>query len=284
MTGRAHASRVAVVTGGGRGIGQAIALALAEDGLHVHVVSRTATQVEQVVTDIRSRGGSACAVALDVSRARQVQAALGGHKGVRCGVPQVLVNAAGVFGPLARVADGDQVAWTNTLLVNTLGTYLTCRALLDGMVASGWGRIVNVFSAAAQGAPAPLNSAYTTSKVAVNWFTRCLALELADTRVTANTLHPGEVQTGMWRDIGASAERLNAEGEDFRQWAALVGRTGGDPPENAAAAVRWLLAEAADSISGEFVWIAGSLKTPINPPASPAPYVVDCLGSGKELR
>ncbi|MDQ6671049.1 MAG: SDR family oxidoreductase [Chloroflexota bacterium] len=279
MPGKAHVRRVAVVTGGGRGIGRAIALALAEEGVHVHVVARTSQQLEEVVIEMRSRGGSACAVALDVSQAQQVQTALGGREGIRCGVPQVLVNAAGVFGPLARIADGDPDAWVNAVLVNTVGTYLTCRALLDGMLASGWGRIVNVSSAAAQDAPGPLNSAYTTSKMAVNWFTRCLALELRGTRVTANTLHPGEVQTDMWRDIRASAAHMNAEAEGFRQWAALVNRTGGDPPENAAAAVLWLLADAADSISGEFVWIAGSLKRPMRPPIPPPPFVVDCLPS-----
>ncbi len=276
MTGAAPARRVAIVTGGGRGIGRAIAFALADDGLHVHVVSRTASQVAQVVAEIGARGGSACALALDVSRTPQVKAALGGRRGARCGVPQVLVNAAGVFGPVARVVDGDPDAWIGTLAVNTIGTYLTCRVLLKGMVASGWGRIVNVSSAASQGGPGLVDSAYTTSKVAVNWFTRCLALELAGTGVTANTLHPGEVQTEMWREIGASAERLDAGGDGLRQWATLVARTGGDPPENAAAAVRWLLADAAGSISGRFVWIAGNMKAPITPPAPPAPYVIDC--------
>ncbi len=277
LAGDALTRRVAVVTGGGRGIGRAVALALAGDGLHVHVVARTAEQLERVVAEIRSLGGSSCAVVLDVSQAHQVDAVLGGGAGARCGVPQILVNAAGVFGPLARIADGDPDAWISTLLVNTVGTYVTCRALLDGMLASGWGRVVNVSSAAAQDAPGPLNSAYTTSKAAVNWFTRCLAAELSGTHVTANALHPGEVQTQMWRDISASAAQLQGEGEGegFRQWAALVSRTGGDPPENAAAAVRWLVTDAAESISGEFVWIGGSLKTPTSPPPPPQPFIVD---------
>lgn len=83
----------------------------------------------------------------------------------------------------------------------------------------------------------------------MNWFTRCLALELAGTRVTANTLHPGEVQNEMWQQIGASAERLSAEGEGFRQWAALVYRSGG----------------------------------PITPPPPLPPYVVEVIRSRKHL-
>jgi NAD(P)-dependent dehydrogenase (short-subunit alcohol dehydrogenase family) len=266
-------ARVAVVTGGGRGIGRAIALQLAVDGLHVHVLARSEVQIEEVAGEIRARGGSACAFALDVSDAASVQRTLGDRAGARCGVPQVLVNAAGVFGPLARVADGDAQAWLSALLTNMVGTYLTCHALVGAMVTTGWGRIVNVSSAAALGTPSPLNSAYSTSKVAVNWFTRCLAVELAGTGVTANTLHPGEVRTEMWRDIVEQAARAGVEGNGLRDWAAMVDRTGGDPPENAAAMVRWLLDDAQSGINGELLWHSAGVKAPILP-TSPPPYVI----------
>jgi NAD(P)-dependent dehydrogenase (short-subunit alcohol dehydrogenase family) len=268
--------RVAVVTGGGRGVGRAIALELADDGFHLHIVARTAAQVEAVVTGIRERGGSACGRVLDVCDVSGVETTLGGQAGASCGVPQVLINAAGVFGPLARVGDGDAQAWVNTLLTNTVGSYLTCRALVGGMVSGGWGRVVNVTSAAAVGPPSPFNSAYTTSKVALNWFTRCLALELEGTGVTANTLHPGEVQTEMWRDIGAQADRLGPDGNGFRDWAAMVGSTGGDPPQKAAAMVRWLVDDQQRSINGELLWLASGLQAPIQP-TTPAPYVVEDL-------
>jgi NAD(P)-dependent dehydrogenase (short-subunit alcohol dehydrogenase family) len=269
-------SRVAVVTGGGRGIGRAIARQLADDGLHVHVVARSQAQIEGVVSDIRTRGGIACALVLDVSDSASVQAGLGGSAGARCGVPQVLVNSAGVYGPVARIADGAPEAWVSTLLTNTIGTYLTCHALIGGMLASGWGRVVNVSSAAALGSPSPLSTAYSTSKVAVNWFTRCLALELAGSGVTANALHPGEVRTAMWRDISTQSQRLGPEGDGLREWATMVDRTGGDPPEKAAALVHWLLDDAQSSINGELLWLASGLKAPIEL-TSPAPYVVEGL-------
>jgi NAD(P)-dependent dehydrogenase (short-subunit alcohol dehydrogenase family) len=268
--------RVAVVTGGGRGVGRAIALQLAVDGYHVHVVARTAAQVAQVVTAIGEGGGSACGLVLDVSDAAAVQATLGGLAGAGCGVPRVLVNAAGVYGPLSRVADGDAEAWVGTLLTNTVGAYLTCHALVGGMVSGGWGRVVNVSSAAAETPPSALSSAYTTSKVALNWFTRCLAAEVAGTGVTANALHPGEVQTAMWRDIEAQSAQLGPEADGFRSWAAMVARTGGDPPEKAAAMVRWLVADAQSAVNGEMVWLASGLQTPVQPTSRP-PYVIESL-------
>jgi NAD(P)-dependent dehydrogenase (short-subunit alcohol dehydrogenase family) len=187
------------------------------------------------------------------------------------------VNSAGVYGPVARIADGPAEAWVSTLLTNTVGTYLTCHALVGGMLASGWGRVVNVSSAAAFGPPSPLSTAYSTSKVAVNWFTRCLALEVAGSGVTANALHPGEVRTEMWRNINAQVEHLGPEGDGLRDWATLVDRTGGDPPENAAALVHWLLDDAQSLINGELLWLASGLKAPTAPTTSPSPYVVEGL-------
>ena len=104
------------------------------------------------------------------------------------------------------------------------------RAFLGGMLVAGWGRIINFSSAASLHPPGPLNSAYGTSKVALNQFTRHLASELVGTGVTANVIHPGEVKTAMWASI--KSESANADGaESFRQWAAGVGDQGGDDPE-----------------------------------------------------
>jgi NAD(P)-dependent dehydrogenase (short-subunit alcohol dehydrogenase family) len=129
------------------------------------------------------------------------------------------------------------------------------------MIDGGWGRVINVSSAATLHTPGPLNSAYATSKIALNAMTRVLAAELAGTGVTANLIHPGDVKTDMWREIKDSAASLAAEGAGLRDWAAWVEETGGDPPEKAADLVLHLVSDAAAKVNGEFLWIAGGLQT-----------------------
>jgi len=254
--------RIAVVTGAGRGLGRHIALALAGDGASVALVARSREQLAQTECEIRDAGGVAQAFAADVSRIesvetlqREVESALG--RAV------ILINAAGVFGPIQLIKDSDPQSWLETLSINTCGSYLTSRAFMNGMIEERWGRIVNVSSAAALHPPGPLNSAYGTSKAALNQFTRHLAAELEGTGVTANVIHPGEVKTEMWGYIQDEVMQLGPEGEAYRTWVRWVDETGGDPPEKAAALVLRLMSTATDSISGEFLWIEDGLQKPI---------------------
>jgi NAD(P)-dependent dehydrogenase (short-subunit alcohol dehydrogenase family) len=164
------------------------------------------------------------------------------------------------------IVESDPEMWLRTLQVNTLGAYLTCRAFVGGMIAAGWGRVVNLSSAAALHPPGPLTSAYNTSKIALNAMTRSLAAELAGTGVTANMIHPGDLKTDMWRAIRDAAGRLGPEAGFLRDWVDWVDRTGGDPPEKAAALVLRLLGEDAATINGQFLWIEGGLQAPGNTP------------------
>jgi NAD(P)-dependent dehydrogenase (short-subunit alcohol dehydrogenase family) len=153
--------------------------------------------------------------------------------------------------------------WIGTINANVIGPYLTCRAFMDGMLKQGWGRIVNFSSAAAFHPPGPLNSAYGTSKVALNQFTRHLAAEIAGSGVTANVIHPGEVKTEMWADIRDQAEKLGPEAEGYRKWVKWVGETGGDDPKKAAELVLKLTGEDSADVNGQFLWIEGGLQTPV---------------------
>lgn len=252
--------KIAVVTGGGRGVGRCIALALAERGAQVALAARSGEQVRSVAQEIRDAGGVAHGIAADVSRPGSVQS-LKEEVTAKLGVPAILVNAAGVFGPIQLIKDSDPQQWIETLMINTVAPYLTCRAFVGDMVAAGWGRIINVTSAAALHPPGPLNSAYGTSKVALNQFTRHLAAEVAGTGVTANVFHPGEVKTEMWCYIRDEANRMGPEGDGYRQWVKWVDESGGDAPEKSAAVALKLIESGA--INGQFLWIEGGLQSPI---------------------
>ena len=234
--------KVAVVTGGTGGLGGDVAEALASRGAEVAAVSRSA---ERFRADVGRPD--------DVERLKErVQAELG--------PPGILVNAAGIFGPIQLIKDSEPERWVETLMVDLVGAYLTTRAFVGGMIEAGWGRIVNVTSAASLHPPGPLNSAYGTSKAGLNQFTRHLAAELTGTGVTANVMHPGDVKTAMWATIRDEIADLGSEADAYRRWVEWVEETGGDPPGKAAD----LVLRVVDSdVNGEFLWVEDPLQPPI---------------------
>jgi NAD(P)-dependent dehydrogenase (short-subunit alcohol dehydrogenase family) len=131
------------------------------------------------------------------------------------------------------------------------------------MIDAGWGRIVNITSAASLHPPGPLNSAYGTAKVALNQLTRHLAAEIEGTGVTANVIHPGDVKTDMWRDISDRVAVMGPEAEPYRQWAAWVDETGGDPPHKAVDLVMRLTSDEGATVNGRFCWVEEPLQAPI---------------------
>jgi NAD(P)-dependent dehydrogenase (short-subunit alcohol dehydrogenase family) len=254
--------KVAVVTGAGRGLGQQVAIALAKSGAKVAVVARSANQVEETVGVIRDAGGQAIGVAADVSNVAAVDE-LAKRVRSELGPVSILVNAAGIFGPIQLVAESDPARWIETHSINTIGPYLTCRAFASDMLADRWGRIINFSSAAAFHTPGPLNSAYGTSKVALNHFTRHFAAELAGTGVTATVIHPGEVKTAMWAEIRDESQSLGEIATGYRDWAANVGATGGDDPQKAVDLVLEIILAADERMSGKFLWIKNGMQTPV---------------------
>ncbi len=254
--------KVAVVTGAGRGLGRQTAIHLAGNGAEVVAVSRNKEELDATVRTINQAGGSALAIPSDVSRLEAVEE-LKREIEQRLGLVSILVNAAGIFGPIQLVKDSDPQRWIQTMAVNLFGPYLTCRAFVGGMIQARWGRIINFTSAASLHPPGPLNSAYGTSKVALNQFTRHFAAELEGTGVTANVLHPGDVKTEMWSAIRAEAEGMGPEADGYRKWVGWVEQTGGDDPQRAADLVFRLLSDEAAAVNGRFLWIEGGLQSPI---------------------
>jgi NAD(P)-dependent dehydrogenase (short-subunit alcohol dehydrogenase family) len=254
--------KIAVVTGGSRGLGRRTAERLARHGAKVAVIGRSADQVEDTRKAIVKAGGKAVGIAADASTIQGVDSIKQSVESA-LGPPDILINAAGVFGPIELIKDGDPHAWIQTIMANAVGHYLTSRAFAGGMVKRGWGRIVNFSSAAALHPPGPLNSAYGTSKAALNHMTRHLAVELAGTGVTANVIHPGDVRTDMWADIKAKVEPLGPIATGYITWVEWVDKTGGDDPEKCATLVLELMSDEAAGTTGQFLWIDDPLQKPI---------------------
>jgi NAD(P)-dependent dehydrogenase (short-subunit alcohol dehydrogenase family) len=255
--------QIAVVTGASRGVGRAISVALADAGAGVVVTARDAEGLDSTARSIlETTGRDALAVAADVGSTTDVER-LRSETEARFGAATILINAAAVFGPLVPFSRTDPAEWIETLMVNTIGSYLTCRAFVPGMLAAGRGRIVNFSSAASLFEPGPLDSAYSTSKAAVNRMTRHLAAELAGTGVAAAVVHPGSLKTDMWAEIRSKVAALGPEGEVFRAWVERVERTGGDPVSIAAELVLELVDPASPGRNGEFAWPRSGLDTPV---------------------
>jgi len=254
--------QVAVVTGASRGLGRRIALRLAHEGAEIALLARNEKSLEEVRREIEAGGTRALVVPVNLAEPESIDRVKDTIV-TDLGIPFILVNAAGIFGPLSLIKDSDPSEWIRAIMVNTVGSYLTCRAFVGGMIDGGWGRIVNVTSAATLHKRGPANSAYATSKVALNQFTRHLASELSGTGVTANVIHPGDVKTDMWADIKTASERLGNTADAYTKWANWVQETGGDDPERAADLVLALMSDGAADTNGRFLWIKDCLQSPL---------------------
>jgi NAD(P)-dependent dehydrogenase (short-subunit alcohol dehydrogenase family) len=246
--------RVSIVTGGGRGIGRAVARALAGPDTFVIVTGRTRSYLESSALDLESLGGRALAVEMDVTSEDSVAAAMTQVRDAVAHV-DVLVNNAGVGGG-ERVAGSDIARWRRTIDTNVIGTYLVSREVVPLIKAGG--RIVNLSSVLGRfGVPG--YTAYCASKHAVIGFTRALALELADNQITVNALCPGWVDTEMAAEgMQQGADENGWTFEEFRQRA--LGRV---PikriiqPEEVAELIRFLASPAASAITGQTYNICG---------------------------
>jgi NAD(P)-dependent dehydrogenase (short-subunit alcohol dehydrogenase family) len=241
--------QTAMITGGGRGLGRAFALGLAATGMSVAVVSRTDEQLAETVRHVEIAGGRAAAFRTDVSSPRDVAETVRAVE-QRFGKIDLLVNNAGVGGPVGPAWQVDAEDWWSCVEINLRGTFLCCQAVLPGMMARGRGRIINVGSYAGTVA-VPYMSAYNVSKTAVIRFTETLAAEVREHGIPVFSIEPGTVRTAMTNRLITSEE-----GRRWLPWCErLFSRQQDDPVEPATALVVFLSSGAGDELSGRVLSI-----------------------------
>ena len=241
--------KVAVVTGAGRGIGRVIAVAFAREGARVVVAARNEAELEQTVAAVSEAGGLAIAVPTDVTDHAQVER-LAAAAVERFGRIDVLVNNAGISGPLGPLETNDVAAWVDTVNVNLTGTFLCCRAAIPVMLRQEAGRIINLSGAGAANAWSNM-SAYCSSKVAVVRLTEVLAQELDGKGITVNALGPGSVHTTMWDKMTEEAAEVGAT--FIHETGLRVTSGGGASIDECAELAVWLASEESGALSGRLI-------------------------------
>ena len=244
-------ARVAIVTGAARGIGAAVAVRLAADGLAVGVLDLNPDDCSSTVEAITSRGGRAAAVGVDVSDGSAVQAAVE-RVAVDLGPPTVLVNNAGITRDnlLFKMNQDD---WDSVINVHLRGAFLMSKAAQAHMTEAGWGRIVNLSSTSALGNRGQAN--YSAAKAGIQGFTKTLAIELGRFGVTVNAIAPGFIVTDM---TAQTAQRLGVDFEDLQAARAAetpIPRVG--TPADIAHAISYFVSEGASFVTGQVLYVAG---------------------------
>jgi len=250
--------KVAVITGGGRGIGRAIALKFSGEGSAVVVAARTKSEIEAVAKEIRDAGGSALAVAADVADEKQCEHLI--HAATaQFGHIDILVNNAGDYGPVKPVEEISPAEWDGVIAVHLRGAYLLTRLVLPGMYARASGAILNISSLSAKSAFA-WGAPYAAAKAGMLGLTRVTAAEAARKGVRINAICPGPVtETKMSKDLGHTlAERLGvSEEEQLKGFLNTILQGRGQTANEVAAAALFLCSEQASAITGQSLNVDG---------------------------
>lgn len=238
--------QVALITGGGRGIGQAIARAYAAEGARLTLAARTDSELQETATAIRDRYGSdVITVIADVTDRAQVENAVA-QTLHNYGVIDVMINNAGNTGQIGPLWTLDPDRWANTIAVHLLGTYYGCRAAIPPMLERGSGRIVNM-----SGVGGPNDTSYDAAKTAIVNLTENLSVELAGTAITVNAISPGSIHTRMWEEVRDMA--YEAGDMEMYEKGVQVTSGGGASIERAAELAVMLGSDQCGALSGRLI-------------------------------
>jgi len=245
--GRPLEDRVALVTGGSRGIGRGIAAALADAGAEVVLTSRTQATADSAANELAADGRRLRGIALDVAESGSVESAISALLDDYARIP-ILVNNAGITRDnlLLRMKQDD---WDSVLQTNLTGVYRVCRALVPSMVRARFGRIVNIGSVVA-GTGNPGQANYAAAKAGMEGFTRSLARELASRNITVNCIAPGFIDTDMTRELSEDSRKKLLDQVPLRRLGTA---------EDIAAAVLFLAGAGADYITGITLNVNGGM-------------------------
>jgi NAD(P)-dependent dehydrogenase (short-subunit alcohol dehydrogenase family) len=240
--------QVVIVTGGGRGTGRAFALALADAGASVAVTARTQKELDETVELIRSSGGRAIAISGDVSDPSDVERVVSTTKN-ELGPVDILINNAGVTGPVGAEWESDPDEWWRTMEINMRGPYLMTRAVLPSMVSRKRGRIINISSAVTI-RTIPYFAPYTVSKAAMIYYTQNLASQVREHGISVFAYHPGGPETEMSRHLAESPEVHDSVGNIFR---GLYEKDAHTPMEIPVRDIMLMASGKADALTGRFL-------------------------------
>jgi NAD(P)-dependent dehydrogenase (short-subunit alcohol dehydrogenase family) len=251
--------KVAIITGGGSGIGRAISLAFASEGAIVVVAARTFDRLEEVGNDINSRGGTARAIAVDVADEIEVQEMVA-RTLKEYGRIDILVNNAGIPGPTANIANMQLDKWNEVLSINLTGPMLCSREVLANMIGRKSGSIINISSVGGMSG-FPMRSPYCVSKMGIIGLTETMAIEVGDYNIRVNCISPGAVRGD--RVLNAARAKGKALGINYEEVLERLTKDYSlkrliEPTEIAAAAV-FLASDDASAITGHTLVVSCGL-------------------------
>lgn len=241
-------NKVAIVTGGARGIGKAIAILFAKEGAKVVIIARTATEINNTVSEIRQNGGEVIGIVGDVSKWEDIEN-LVSNTISNFGTIDILVNNAGVLKPIGPFIDTNIEEWVRNFQINFLGTVLCCKAILPVMIEKKHGKIINL-SGGGSTSPRVNFTAYGVAKTAIVRFTETLAEELKNFNIQINAIAPGAVNTKMLTEVLETGE---AAGKKELEDAKIQAEKGGISPELTAELALFLASDKSNNLTGRLI-------------------------------
>ena len=242
--------KVAVITGAGRGIGKRLAIAFASEGARLGLLARTLPELHMAQMEITHAGGASMVAPADVADYAQVDGAIDAVRR-RFGPVDILVNAAGIQGPIGPTASLDPRAWAEVVQTNLVGVFHCCRAALPEMIARRSGKIINI-SGGGAGHSRPNFSGYAASKVGLVRFTETLAEEVAEHNIQVNAMAPGATYTHMTDQVLEAGDRAGEKALGEARQARL---TRGVPPDRQIALALFLVSPRSNHITGKLIGV-----------------------------